>query len=416
MVSARGTKRGTSSERSAASAPSHPVPPRDRHEATPHTEPRDPDVELPAIFSTLRESDNAIVKRLDPQLTFAERVTAWVLKLKPYRVLKQYLDSDGNLLAAGISFQSVFAVFAAVYVGFAIAGIWLTGNPDLFNALVEIINRAVPGLIGKEGIISPEALTNVNLFGWTGAIAAVGLIWTAIGWLYYTRQAVRAVFDLPKVTASFVMLKLVDLLLALAFGVLLFASAALSAFSTQALSWLLGLLGLSNSFWFTLAAGAVGLLGAVLINFVTLSGMFRVLSRIKIPWRDLAFGALLGSVALSVLSIVSSAVIAGASRNPLLATFAVFVGLMLWFNLVSRVILISAAWIAVGLEDKGISVHKLTPAEELARQREAERILARVKLRDAQAAVDRATWPGKWLAERRLREAEAEADRVGARD
>ncbi|MFZ4893177.1 YihY/virulence factor BrkB family protein [Plantibacter sp. Mn2098] len=375
-----------------------------------------PDVEMPAIFTTLRESDNSIVKRLDTQLTFVERVTEWVLKLKPYRVLKQYLGADGNLLAAGISFQSVFAVFAAVYVGFAVAGIWLTSNPDLFDALVDIINRAVPGLIGEDGIISPEALTNVNIFGWTGAIAAVGLIWTAIGWLYYTRQAVRAVFELPKAKASFLMLKLVDFLLALAFGVLLFASASLSAFSTQALTWLLGVLGLSGSFWFTFGAGAVGLLGAVLINFVTLGGMYRVLSRIKIPWRDLAFGALLGSIALSVLSIVSSAVIAGASRNPLLATFAVFIGLLLWFNLVSRVILMSASWIAVGLRDKGISVHQLTPAEERAREREAERVLALARLREARAEAAAATWPTKWTAKRRLRDAEAEAERVGVRD
>jgi membrane protein len=315
---------------------------------------------------------------------------------------------DGNLLAAGISFQAVFAVFAAVYVGFAITGIWLGNNAEVFQALVEIINRAVPGLIGTdgEGIIAEEQLSSASLLGWTGVIAAVGLIWTAIGWLYYTRQAVRSIFALPKVAASFFLLKVVDLVLALAFGVLLLVSATLSVASTQALSWLLSLVGLEGTFWVTVGSRVVGLVVAVVVNLVTLGAMYRVLSRIRIPWRNLFGGALLGSLVLSLLSVASSAVIAGASRNPLLATFAVFIGLMLWFNLVSRVILASAAWIAVGLDDQGISVRTTTPEEQAAEEQAARRLVADVELREARESLRRAKGPAVWFAKRRVRHAE----------
>ena len=33
--------------------------------------------------------------------------------------------------------------------------------------------------------------------------------------------------------------------------------------------------------------------------------------------------------------------------NPLLATFAVFIGMLLWFRLIGIIILVAAAWIAV---------------------------------------------------------------------
>lgn len=362
----------------------------------------------PVIFQMIQNSENPFIRRFAPRVATAERATTWVMRLKPYRVVNHYLAKDGNLLAAGISFQSVFAVFAAVYVGFAIAGIWLGGNPQVFDALVDIINRAVPGLIGSDGdgIISVDQLSSASLLGWTGVIAAVGLIWTAIGWLYYTRQAIRSIFAMPKVAASFFLLKVVDLVLALCFGVLLIVSAALSVASTQALSWLLSLIGLENTFWVSLGSRVVGLIVAVMVNFVTLGAMYRVLSRIQIPWRNLFGGALLGSIVLSVLSVASSAVIAGASRNPLLATFAVFIGLMLWFNLVSRVILASAAWIAVGLDDEGISVRSMTPEERAAEELAARHVVAEAELREARVALTSAKGPAVWFARRRLRRAE----------
>ena len=44
----------------------------------------------------------------------------------------------------------------------------------------------------------------------------------------------------------------------------------------------------------------------------------------------------------------------GDPRNPLLATFAVFIGLLLWFRLVGIITLVAAAWIAVAAQDADI--------------------------------------------------------------
>ena len=44
----------------------------------------------------------------------------------------------------------------------------------------------------------------------------------------------------------------------------------------------------------------------------------------------------------TVLQVFSTELLAGAGRNPILAPFAIIIGLLIWFNLVSQVYLVSA--------------------------------------------------------------------------
>jgi membrane protein len=312
-----------------------------------------------------------------------------------------------------MGYQSIFAIFAAVWLGFSVLGIWLSGNPELYEALVKLINRAVPGLIStpeQPGAISSSELQDATGFGWTGIIAAIGLLWTAIGWLYYTRQAVRAVFGLQRDTTNYVLQKIRDLGLALAFGIVLIISALLTIASTEALTFLLGLVGLADSFWTAFVARVSGLFISVILNIFTLGSMYRVLSRVAIPWRNLFFGALLGASALAGLSALGGVLLGGATRNPLLATFTVFIGLLIWFNLVARVILLSASWIAVGMFDRGLSPRMVTPeqvaAEKAAAEYDARVIVARAELQEAQDDLAGARWLGRFRAQREVEHAQ----------
>ncbi|MDR6973198.1 YihY/virulence factor BrkB family protein [Leifsonia shinshuensis] len=393
-------------------------------------EPSPPDPELQRAAGNVEAGADEslkerLVERADPLVRRFERPVArvsgwakWVKALRPYRVYINYSYSDGNLRAAGIGYQSLFAVFAAVWVGFSVASYWLSGNEAVFDALIALINRAVPGLIETSatvGVIPQEQLRNASSFGWTGVIAAIGLIWTAIGWLYYTRQAVRAVFRLSRDTTSYVLQKVRDLGLALVFGVLFFISALLTIVSTQALTLLLDLTGLSSdSFWTNAVARFSGLVVSVALNIVTLGAMFRVMSRVAIPWRNLFFGALLGALVLAGLSALGGLLLRGAYRNPLLATFAVFIGLLLWFNLISRVILLSASWIAIGMFDRGLSPRAVTPeqaaAERAAAEHEARVLVARSELAQAQDELATASWYARLPAQRRVARAEQRLD------
>lgn len=282
------------------------------------------------------------------------------MKLKPVRVFMQYNSKGGPLLSAGLSYQAIFAVFAAIWVGFSIAGFVIKANPELERAFLQLLATNLPGVIDDgsgDGAIDAEKLFATGILTWTGAIAAVGLLFTALGWLASGRDAVRLLFGLPTSPTNFLLLKLKDLGLALGFGLAMLASAALSVFSTAALSSVFGWLGVDeDSLPATLASRAVGLLLVLLLDAAVLGVFYRVVSGIRIPFAQLAQGVVLAALALVVLQALGSSLLGGATRNPLLASFAVIIGLLIWFNLICQVTLIGATWIAVSADDRGVDL------------------------------------------------------------
>ena len=278
-------------------------------------------------------------------------------KSRPARVFQRYSQTNGSLLSGGMAYQSLFAIFAAVWVGFSVVGIYVHSDKDLYDQLIATINQAVPNLVGPHGAISTEMLNTANrTLSITGIIALVGLIWTALGWLASTRTAIRTIFGVGNDKRNFFVQRGFDALQALAFGVGLIASALVALLTRQFLEGILGYLGFgAHTLLAVILVNGLSILISALINFGTLAGMYRVLSHLYIPWRNLFLGSAIGAVALVVLSQASGYLLRGASRNPLLASFAVFVALLLWFNFVCQVILICAAWITIDMEDHGVS-------------------------------------------------------------
>ncbi|WP_344201417.1 YihY/virulence factor BrkB family protein [Pseudolysinimonas kribbensis] len=353
----------------------------------------------------------APAKAPGPLMARVHRIVDRVQTWKPVRVFRRYSDRRGALLAAGLSFQAVFAVFAAIWVAFSIAGLALEANPALRNALFDLIGTAVPGLIdraGSDGAISEKALLSTPALSWTGAIALAGTLFTAVGWLGSARDAVRDLAGLAAPATNFALLKLKDLGLAIAFGAALIVSATLSVFSTAAMDATLDLLDVDRrSLGAILAARAVGLLLMFALDACVLAALYRVLAGVPIPRGPLWQGALLGALALGVLKVLGSSLLGGATRNPLLASFAVIVGLLIWFNLICQVILIAASWVIVTATDRGVPLDPI--GERRARNTE---VRLRIELeRQIRREVEEALPPGvRWFVRRRHRRIEEGAD------
>jgi len=280
----------------------------------------------------------------------------WVQATRPARVWARFGRANGPLLAHGMSYQSIFAAFAALWVAFCLIGLWLGGSSPLRDAVIDTIAAAVPGLIdqGEGGAISLDRLLSAQILGWTGAVAAVGLVWTSIGWFGAARSAVRAMLDQVDVRQNAIVLKLKDAALALGFGIALVVSAALSLFATSLLGLLLDWLGIGTGHPLAdVASRAVGLLVAFAFDFAVLLALYSVLSAARLPRRALVQGALGGALALGVLKALGGLLLGGAASNPLLASFAVIIGLLIWFNLICMVLLLAAAWIGEAAERDG---------------------------------------------------------------
>jgi membrane protein len=274
-------------------------------------------------------------------------------------VLQFYARNNGGILAGGLSLTLLYSVFAGLYVGFAVVGSVAASNEGFENAIVRTVSNSVPGLIdtGTGGAITVHDLFASHALTITSIIALVAVFVTALSWFSSARSAVRLFFQLPQDTTFFLLLKLKDLGLVVGFGIVVIVSAGLSVFSTSALDFLFGLVGIDHHSPFaTIVARVVGLAIALVIDTATLAALFRVLAATRIPFRRLITGALLGGIGLGVLKVLGATIVGGAGRNPLLASFAVILGLLVWMGLVCQVILISATWIAVDVADHGQSL------------------------------------------------------------
>ena len=107
------------------------------------------------------ETQERLLTRFEEPISFATRVTKRTLAWFPVRVWRHFLIANGFLLAAGVSYQALFAIFAAVYVAFALAGLWLGGSEQAIQNLIDLINQYVPGLIDKDGPITPDAVAEI---------------------------------------------------------------------------------------------------------------------------------------------------------------------------------------------------------------------------------------------------------------
>lgn len=311
-----------------------------------------------------------------PAPTGLPALVARVMKVKPIRVFLHYLSRSGPIMASGLTYQGLFAVFAAIWVGFSVIALVVAGDIGLRAQLIAQIGASIPGLIidsSGAGVIDPKVLLETGTISWTGAIALAGLLFTALGWLASARESVRAQFGMKPAAANFLLVKAKDLGIAIALGVALLVSTLLSAVSTALLGTVLDAVGVgAGSSTGQVFGHILGLIVTLAFDTFVLAALYRVLAGVAIPFRRLIDGALVGGIAVGLLKVLGSALLGGASKNPLLASFAVIIGILIFLNLLCQVLLICAAWIAVGMDDRGIPAD---PAAEAARI-ENERIAA----------------------------------------
>jgi membrane protein len=268
-----------------------------------------------------------------------------------WRTWQLYGSRRGPVLAGGIAYAGLFSVFGAVVAGFSVFGLVLGANGPLFDAVVSAVDDTLPGLLdvpAGDGVIEPASLVDPNLVSWTGAIAFLTAVFAGLGWLDALREGVRAMFAMPPVEQNVVRAKLVDVLVLATLGLAVLTSAVLSIGTGSAASWLLQQVGMEGGPVGTVALRLVAFAVVATADALILLVVFRLLAGLHLPWIRMRGAAIGGGVALAAITHLSGLLIGSAgSRNALLATGAVLVGLLIVLNLVSRVILVAACWMVV---------------------------------------------------------------------
>lgn len=309
-----------------------------------------------------------------------DAVVTWVLRLRVVRAALMFSDHGGGLLAAAITFRMLFAVFAAVLLGFSAASIWLSSRSDLWEVLVETVDGVVPGLVSMDnsGLINVSEMNTLNTgFTIAGIASVLALVWALVTAVGNVRQSIRMIAGTQHDASNALIMRAVDLLFALSIAVLILVSAVATFLGSAFIDTVLG--------WFGLTGGGMGEIltraGTVLVVFlldaVIIAWLFRLQSGMKVGIRTLLPGSLIGGAGLVVLQQLSGLFVGGADNNPLLAGFTSLIALLLWFNLSAQVVLIASAYIVVTAEESDNRVAERYGAETFTQRqvRAAERDL-----------------------------------------
>lgn len=290
-------------------------------------------------------SPGSLMRRITALRT---RIMAW----RPVRAVMLYLERKGPAFADAITYRALFSVFAALLLGFSAAGLWLAGNPPAWDALLGAVDRAVPGLLGlvDTDSLDPAALGLGAGLSIAGILSLGGLVGAALSAIGALRTALRALAGTDDEDVAWYGVILRNLLLAVAIA------AGVGVSAVASVSGSVGIRAISRSFgaedgsagWMqrVVEVGVVFVFDALLV-----AALFAVLSGLRVPARALWQGAALGAVGLVVLQQLSGLFVRGAASNPLLASFAALIALLIWMNLSAQVILVASAYIVTAAGD-----------------------------------------------------------------
>lgn len=269
---------------------------------------------------------------------------------RPRATWARYQADGGDRLAAGVTYFGFLSFFPLVALAFAVLGYVVAGDSALQRDVERSLSSYLPGLIGNgphQISVRDVAATKAG----AGVVGLVGLLVAGLGWIAALRQSIRIIWHEDPKDAGFLRSKLRDLTALLVIGVGVLSSVAVSAAATAVTDQLLRWVGLSAAGVGAVLTPVLAVLVGIAVDTLVLAYLFTLVPRTPGGWRRVWRGALLGAVALEVLKLIGTFLVARTTSNPLYGTFAVVVGLLVWINVISRVLMLAACWTVVGLDD-----------------------------------------------------------------
>ncbi|GAA3982012.1 inner membrane protein YhjD [Actinomadura viridis] len=258
------------------------------------------------------------------------------------RAFERYQDRRGDRLAAALTCYGFLAFFPLLALAYALLGYLVGVSDEARDYFVRAVNSLLPGLADR---LQVEQIARSKIA--VGLVGLAGLLVAGLGCVQMLRESLREIWgNEPQPEGNFFLTKLWDAGVLAFLGAVLVTGMAVTALTTSASHLMLGWLGLDEV---TGAGTALRLLSlAVAITFDTLVFLmlFSRLSGTRAPWRTIFRGALFGALGFEVLKQAAALLLGRVTDNPVYASFAVLVGLMVWINIVSRFLLVVAAWTA----------------------------------------------------------------------
>ncbi len=262
-------------------------------------------------------------------MSFLERVDALQKSNQPVAfvvaVIRKYVEDGGARLSATVAYYAFFSVFPALLALVAITGFVLRGNPE-FRA--EVIDSAA----GQFPVIG-DSITDNSLGGstWALVIGLAGALWAGLGTMVASQHAFNTVWGVPWHRRP-------NPIKARLRGLVMFAVIGVVLVGGTILTNIVASVPLPGAARVAIAVANI----AVNISLGVLA--FQILTQRMISWRELLPGAVLAGSAFYAMQHLGSWLVKNylTGSSDTYGSFALVIGLLSWFHILSRITLISA--------------------------------------------------------------------------
>jgi membrane protein len=262
----------------------------------------------------------------------------WFRRTQLWRAWQRYGDRRGNRLAGATSFFGFLSLFPLIVLAAAIAGPLL--GESAIKALKDSLQKNLPGVGDKIDID-----TLIANAGTIGLVSGVSLLLTGLGWIDSLRASIRSMHELDDEPGNTVKLKLVDLGALIGLGLLGLlatgASSILTGLSKRIVKWT-DLDGTWLAHW---GLGLISIVVGIAAGAVLFTYLQTALPRILLPRKVVLIAALAGGIAFYLAQRLGNLYVNHViGANAAYGALALPLALLVWIYLITRVIMLIAAW------------------------------------------------------------------------
>jgi len=255
-----------------------------------------------------------------------------------WRAWKRYGDRRGNRLAGATTFFAFLSMFPLIVLAAAITGRLL--NDGAVQDLKDALSTNLPGIGDK---IDLDSL--IDHAGTIGLISAVTLLLTGLGWIDSLRASIRSMHELDDQPGNAVRLKVMDLGALIGLGAIGLIATGASSFLTGLSKKVVGWTGLENTWFANWGLDLVSIVVGVGAGAVLFLYLQTALPRIVLPRKVALIAALAGGILFYLAQRLGNVYVDGViGNNAAYGALALPLALLVWIYLLTRAIMLIAAW------------------------------------------------------------------------
>ncbi|MFK4088635.1 YihY/virulence factor BrkB family protein [Kribbella sp. NPDC020789] len=255
-----------------------------------------------------------------------------------WRAWKRYGDRRGNRLAGATSFFGFLSLFPLIVLAAAVTGP-LLGHPAV-KALKDALKKNLPGIGDK---IDIDAL--IANAGTIGLISGISLLFTGLGWIDSLRASIRSMHELDDQPGNAIQLKLADLGALVGLGVIGAVSTGASSILTGLSERIVEATGLEGTWLANWGLDLISLVVGVAAGALLFLYMQTALPRIVLPRKVMVIAAVAGGILFYLAQKLGNVYVKHViGSNAAYGALALPLALLVWIYLMTRVIMLIAAW------------------------------------------------------------------------